>query len=90
MIAAGGDAATTIQEFAAIPIDQFLYLIDNLWTYSMSQTAGDDYSQDMTTTPSVIVKARAVSAHHVARLWVGADTTRASKYRRINLSLIPL
>ena len=49
VIAAGGDAATTIQEFAAIPIDQFLYLIDNLWTYSNSQAAGDIYSQDMTT-----------------------------------------
>ena len=81
-----GAAIGSHPKVSAIPIDNFLYLIDNLWTYSMSQTAGDNHSQDMTTNPSVIVKARAVSAHHVARLWVGADTTRASKYRRINYS----
>ena len=67
MIAAGGDAETTIQEFAAIPMDNYLNLIDSLWTYSLSQVAGDSYSQDATTTPSEIVKARAISAHHVAR-----------------------
>ena len=86
MIAAGGDAETTIQEFAAIPTEHFLHLIDSLWTYSQSLEAGDSYSQDMVTAPSVIVKARAISAHHAARLWVGADYTRVSKSRRLNYS----
>jgi len=84
LVAAGGDIDTSIEEFAAIPVDNFLHILDTLWVYSASTEPGDSRSQDMTTSPSEIIKARAVSAHHVARIWVGAETSRAWKPRRLS------
>ena len=84
LIAAGGGVDTTIEEFAAIPTDNYMHIMENLWMYSASKEPGDSWSQDMTTAPSEMIKARGISAHHVARIWVGAETSRAQKCRRIN------
>ena len=40
MIAAGGDVETTIEEFAAIPTDNFLHILESFWMYSLSKEPG--------------------------------------------------
>ena len=77
LIALGGDMDTSIDEFASISVPNFFNTIETVWLHSES-TVRDDYSsQDLVIKPSDIVKARAGSAHHVARIWIGSETTRA-------------
>ena len=82
--ALGADADITIDEFASIPPDEFEHILQDTWYYSESVAADDGLSVDPTIRPPAIVKARARSAHHAARLWIGAEDTRATKCRRLN------
>ena len=83
LIALGADVDTSIDEFASIPVQNFNTL-ETVWLHSESTEPDDHNSQDLAIKPSEIVKARARSAHHVARIWIGAETTRAYKTRRLN------
>ena len=82
--ALGADADITIDEFASIPPDEFEHILQDTWYYSESVAADDGLSVDPTIRPPAIVKARARAAHHAARLWIGAEDTRATKCRRLN------
>ena len=84
LTALGAETDTTIEEFAAIPVDNFSNVIENMWFYSESFEPEDQRRQVLEVTPTEIVKARARSAHHAARIWVGAETTRAYKARRLD------
>ena len=83
LVALGADADTTIEEFASIPDTNFFTTLETVWLHSDSIVRDDYSNQDLTIKPSEIVKARARSAHHVARIWIGAETTRAYKSRRL-------
>ena len=84
IVALGADPGISIEEFAAVPADEYDNILSDIWYYSESVTAGDDRPTELTIQPSAIVKARARSAHHAARLWIGAEDTRAVKSRRLD------
>ena len=84
LVALGADVNTSVDEFAAIPVQNFLNTLESVWLHSESTERDDHGNVELAITPTEIVKARARSAHHVARIWVGAETTRAYKSRRLN------
>jgi len=81
----GADGDTTIDEFAAIPVSNFLRAIEEIWLHSESNDVDDGLPTDLVVRPSEIVKGRATSAHHVARIWSGVEVSRATKARRLDL-----
>ena len=83
LAALGADALTSTDEFAAIPIEDFIHVLDSVWLHGDSVVEGDLRDEELKMTPSAMVKARTRSAHHTARIWAGVDTTRASKPRRV-------
>ena len=83
LAAVGGDDDTSIEELAAIPPDRFLAAMENTWTYSESNELDDGLSTDTNVKPNEMKLAHAVSAHHVARLWCGVESSRAAKARRL-------
>ena len=85
LFALGADNDTSIEEFAAIPVENIFNCLENVWLYSESSDPDDGNIQDLIINPSEIVKGRAMSAHHVARIWSGVETTREYKVRRLDL-----
>ena len=73
LAAVGGDEDTTIPEFAAMPTDRFFAAIEANWLHAESSEMEDMKSTDIAVKPSEMTLAKAVSAHHVARLWNGVD-----------------
>ena len=68
IIALGAEPDISIDEFAAVPGDEFDTILNDTWHYSDSAAADDGLSTELSLRPSAIVKARARSAHHAARL----------------------
>ena len=82
LAALGAEADTSVEEFAAIPEDTFLHIIREVWHYSASEVLEDGFDTDLGIKPSAIKLGHAVSAHYVARIWSGVESTRAHKIRR--------
>ena len=83
LIAVGADLSTSIEEFAAIPTENFFSVVDTVWLHSQSFSPDDQRNPELIVQPNEIVKGRARSAQHVARIWIGAETSRAVKARRL-------
>ncbi len=66
LFAWGADNDTTIEEFAAIPVENISNSLESVWLYSESSDPDDGNIQDLIIKPSEIVKGRAMSTHHVA------------------------
>ena len=80
----GADSMTTVEEFGAIEIDDFSTAVDKVWLHSESVNLEDFRSTELTITPSAIMKMRARSAHHTARIWSGIDFTRNTKRQKLD------
>ena len=82
LAAVGADEDTTIDELAAISTERFFHAADANWMRSESNDPDDSKSTDLIVKPAEITIGRAMSAHHVARLWSGVESSRAAKARR--------
>ena len=83
LLSVGADDDVTIEEFASIPVASVSRVIDEVWLHSKSNEQYDGFNTELVVKPTEFIKARAMSAHHVARIWAGFVDSRAAKTRRI-------
>ena len=84
LAALGADAFTSTEEFAAIPIEDYICVVDSVWLHGTSITQDDFLDTELKVNPSAMTRSRARSAHHTARLWAGVDITRDAKRLRVD------
>ena len=85
LLALGADEDVTIEEFASIPVANFTRVIEDVWLHSGSNAVDDGNDTELNVRPSEIIKGRATSAHHVARIWAGIESPRAAKARKSDI-----
>ncbi|MCH1521551.1 MAG: hypothetical protein L7T80_01840 [Arenicellales bacterium] len=82
LLALGADDDVTVDEFASIPVANVSRVIDEVWLHSNSNDPSDGLNTELVIKPTEFIKARAMSAHHVARIWAGFVDSRAAKARK--------
>ena len=85
LLALGADDDVTIDEFASIPVANVSRVIDEVWLHSKSNDPSDGLNTELIVKPTEFIKARAMSAHHVARIWAGFVDSRAVSYTHLTL-----